>query len=257
MAFGGGSSGSAALTAHTHNASLAGDGGDLSETLTDMNGVALYSLITDNSAAVAANTAAIAAIAAVPSGLVAIWSGAIGSYPTGWALNSVGIPNKTVGLSQLTQTDGRGLWNGQPRTALGQQFNTGNLMVGKSPTSVTWYLYKTGSPTGTVYAYIKTSAGVIRETSSTTLNPATLTAGFGNQTANIFNFAGTTALSDGDMITVEYSGGSSGNEVGVTTDNTGAISDSVMRQYTGSWADISGEALTFTANYELAYIQKS
>lgn len=45
MAFGGGSSGSAALTAHTHNQTLAGDGGQLSETLTDMNGVTLFSLI--------------------------------------------------------------------------------------------------------------------------------------------------------------------------------------------------------------------
>ena len=48
MAFGGGSSGSAALTAHTHNQTLAGDGGDLSETLTDMNGVSLFSLIQDS-----------------------------------------------------------------------------------------------------------------------------------------------------------------------------------------------------------------
>jgi len=255
MAFGG-STASNTLP-HTHNETLINDGGQLSETLTDMNGVELFSLITDNSAAVAANTAAIAALAAVPSGLVAIWSGAIGSYPTGWALNSVGIPNKSLGLSQLTQTDGRGLYNGQPRTALGQQFNTGNLMVNKSPTSITWYLYKTGSPTGTVNAYIKTSAGVIRETSTTTLDPATLNAGSGNATANIFNFAGTTALATGDMITVEYSGGSAGNELGVRTDNTGAISDSVMRQFTGSWADVAGESLTFSAGYELAYIQKS
>jgi hypothetical protein len=64
MAFGGGSSGSAALTAHTHNQTLAGDGGDLSETLTDMNGVPLFSLITDNAAAVAANTVNIATNAA-------------------------------------------------------------------------------------------------------------------------------------------------------------------------------------------------
>jgi hypothetical protein len=62
LGFGGG--GVSKLTAHTHNSGLAGDGGDLSETLTDMNGVALYSLITDNAAAVAANTAAIAALEA-------------------------------------------------------------------------------------------------------------------------------------------------------------------------------------------------
>lgn len=76
MAFGGGSSGSAALTAHTHNETLAGDGGQLSQTLTDMNGVTLYSEITDNSAAVAANTANIAtntaAIAAIEAGICSV-----------------------------------------------------------------------------------------------------------------------------------------------------------------------------------------
>tara|TARA_R110000787_G_scaffold7095_2_gene24469 strand:+ start:166 stop:1026 length:861 start_codon:yes stop_codon:yes gene_type:complete len=76
MAFGGGSSGSAALTAHTHNQALAGDGGQLSQTLTDMNGVVLYSEITDNSAAVAANTVNItantAAIAAIEAGLCSV-----------------------------------------------------------------------------------------------------------------------------------------------------------------------------------------
>ena len=93
MAFGGGSSGSAALTNHTHNQSLSGDGGDLSETLTDMNGVALFSLITDNSAAVAANTvnitantAAIAAIAPIPTGVILMWSGAVAAIPAGWNL---------------------------------------------------------------------------------------------------------------------------------------------------------------------------
>ena len=68
--FSGGGSSTPETLAHTHNQALANDGGDLSETLTDMNGVALYSLITDNSAAVAANTVNIttnaAAIAAIP-----------------------------------------------------------------------------------------------------------------------------------------------------------------------------------------------
>jgi|TARA_R110002124_G_scaffold151869_1_gene318714 microcystin-dependent protein len=105
MAFGGGSSGSAGLTAHTHNATLAGDGGDLSETLTDMNGVSLYSLITDNSAAVAANTAAIALINStfnsVPSGAILIWSGAVVDIPSGWNLcdgnnGTINLSNKFV-----------------------------------------------------------------------------------------------------------------------------------------------------------------
>lgn len=44
MSFGG-SSASVTLP-HTHNQTLAGDGGQLSQLLTDMNGVTLYSLIT-------------------------------------------------------------------------------------------------------------------------------------------------------------------------------------------------------------------
>tara|TARA_R110000824_G_scaffold393198_1_gene592049 strand:+ start:71 stop:700 length:630 start_codon:yes stop_codon:yes gene_type:complete len=103
MAFGGGGSSSSELTAHTHNESLAGDGGQLSQTLTDMNGVTLYSEITDNSAAVAANTAAIAvntaAIAAidlVPTGAIIMWSGSVVSIPAGW--NICDGTNGTINL---------------------------------------------------------------------------------------------------------------------------------------------------------------
>ena len=68
MAFGGSSS--SATLPHTHNQTLANDGGQLSQTLTDMNGVTLYSLITGavdpqtaiNTADIATNTAAIAAL---------------------------------------------------------------------------------------------------------------------------------------------------------------------------------------------------
>ena len=45
MAFGGGGSSTPETLSHTHNQTLAGDGGQLSQTLTDMNGVTLYSLI--------------------------------------------------------------------------------------------------------------------------------------------------------------------------------------------------------------------
>ena len=58
MSFGGSSS--SFTLPHTHNNALTNDGGALSQTLTFMGGVTLYSLITDNTAAVAANTAAIA-----------------------------------------------------------------------------------------------------------------------------------------------------------------------------------------------------
>ena len=74
MAFGGSTSSN--TLPHTHNQTLINDGGQLSQTLTDMNGVTLYSLITDNTAAVAANTANIAtntaSIAAIESGICSV-----------------------------------------------------------------------------------------------------------------------------------------------------------------------------------------
>ena len=118
MAFGGGGSASAELTAHTHNESLAGDGGQLSQTLTDMNGVTLYSEITDNSAAVAANTAAIAvntaaiaAIAAIPVGVILMWSGAVAAIPAGWNLcdgtnGTIDLGNKFIRSGTSVGTTG-------------------------------------------------------------------------------------------------------------------------------------------------------
>ena len=114
MAFGGGGSSTPETIPHTHNAALSGDGGDLSETLTDMNGVALYSLITDNSAAVAANTvdiaantAAIAAIASVPSGVILMWSGLLSAIPSGWVLcdGTGGTPNLIAKFIRGVATD--------------------------------------------------------------------------------------------------------------------------------------------------------
>ena len=74
MTFGGSTSSN--TLPHTHNQSLTNDGGELSTTLTDMGGVTLYSLITDNTAAVAANTANIAtntaSIAAIEAGICSV-----------------------------------------------------------------------------------------------------------------------------------------------------------------------------------------
>ena len=112
MGFGG--STSANTKPHTHNQSLQDDGGDLSETLTDMNGVELYSLITDNSAAVAANTAAIAvntaaiaAIEGVPTGTIVMWSGLLSAIPSGWVLcdGTGGTPNLIATFIRGVSTD--------------------------------------------------------------------------------------------------------------------------------------------------------
>jgi len=67
LAFGGGGSSTPETIPHTHNQALAGDGGQLSETLTDMNGVQLIDYF-------------------LPPGVICMWSGTLATIPTGWAL---------------------------------------------------------------------------------------------------------------------------------------------------------------------------
>lgn len=263
MAFGG--STSANTKPHTHNQTLQNDGGDLSETLTDMNGVALYSLITDNTAAVAANTvniatntAAIAAIGEVPSGGVITYT--LSGIPAGWTL----YEDIASTISQTTQDRGRDINTGtgsSDRNQMGQQFNTGSLLVGKNPETVTWYMYKDGSPTGTIYAYITDSLGAIRETSTTTLDPSTLPTGDTNAIGKDFTFTGNTILAAGDMITIQYTVYSSGNTVGIKCKNTGVVANEAFRQNNqpsaGLWSSIANEAATYDVTWALKYIRKT
>jgi|TARA_R110000824_G_scaffold351897_1_gene538911 hypothetical protein len=258
LGFGGG--GVSKLTAHTHNETLAGDGGQLSQALTDMNGVTLYSEITDNSAAVAVNTAAIAvntaaiaAIGEVPSGAVIIWTNSIASIPAGYTFYQDIQSNN----SQLTENDNRQIFNGQPRTEIGQQFNTGSESIGKRPTKVTWYMFSSGSPTGSAFAYITDSSGVARETSSTTLDVSTLPTGAVNSIAVEFTFAGTTTIAASDMIVIKYTGGDNSNTVDVATSNSAAVANEILRLYTGTWANVTGEAAAYTVAWDFAYILKS
>ena len=143
--------------------------------------------------------------------------------------------------SQTSTNDARSLKSGS-RNKLGQQFNTGHALVGEKPKSVTWFLYKSGSPPNNVTAYIKNSSGTIRETSSTTLVADSLT---GNEQPKEFTFAGTTTLATGDMITVEYNSGDNSNAVNAKTNDASAVTNSVLREYTSSWSNISGQALKF------------
>jgi len=254
----GGSSTSVTLP-HTHNQTLAADGGQLSQTLTDMGGVVLYSEITDNSAAVAANTAAIAAIAGVPSGLVTYWAG--GANPSGWVDAAI-----EGSLSNTTQTGGQPVGaSPNDRSIIGQQWNTGNDVVGNNPNKMTWYLYKEGSPTGTVYARITNSTGTAIETSTTTLDPSTLGSDSASATAVEFTFTGNTTITNGDMLTIEYNAGDTSNRIFVRANETAALSNSVYRMYRNSlaiWQTISAtESATCIVNWgdfnSSSYIEKS
>jgi microcystin-dependent protein len=85
MSFGGNSS--SFTLPHTHNNSLANDGGALSQTLTFMGGVTLYSLITAADPQTATNTAAIATNA----GLIATNTTAIAANATAIAANTANL----------------------------------------------------------------------------------------------------------------------------------------------------------------------
>lgn len=88
MSFGGSSS--SATLPHTHNQTLANDGGQLSQTLTDMNGVTLYSLITG---AVDPQTA--------------INTGNIATNTTNIATNTSNIATNVTAISGLTANKGK------------------------------------------------------------------------------------------------------------------------------------------------------
>ena len=147
--------------------------------------------------------------------------------------------------SQTSTNDARSLKAGN-RNKIGQQFNTDHVLVGQAPTKATFYLSKGGSPPNNVTAYIRNSSGTLRETSTTTIVANNLT---GSAVATDFTFAGTTTLATGDMITVEYNSGDNTHYVNAWTNNLSAVTNSVLRGYTSSWSDISGEALKFIVYY--------
>ncbi len=95
MSFGGSSS--SATLPHTHNQTLANDGGQLSQTLTDMNGVTLYSLITG---AVDPQTAINTAAIATNTGNIATNAGDIATNVAAIAANGVLIAANTADLGK-------------------------------------------------------------------------------------------------------------------------------------------------------------
>jgi|TARA_R110002096_G_scaffold1813_2_gene9492 hypothetical protein len=107
MSFGGSSS--SFTLPHTHNQTLANDGGTLSQTLTDMGAVTLFSLIsgaTDPQTAI--NTAAIATNAgniATNTGNIATNAGNIATNVAAIAANTVLINANTANLGKWSATN--------------------------------------------------------------------------------------------------------------------------------------------------------
>jgi len=95
------------------------------------------------------------------------------------------------------------------RQELAQQFNAGHVLVGENISSVSWWLKRSGSATGTIRSYIRQADGTEIQESSTTVDASTIPV---TSTEYAFAFP-ETALSATDMITV------SGTDVATTSVN--------------------------------------
>jgi len=105
-------------------------------------------------------------------------------------------------FDQLLTNDAKGLEDA-PRQELAQQFNAGHVLVGQDICHASWFFkIGSGSPTGTIRAFIRQSDGTLIQESSDTLDAATVT---GVTAEYSFAFPDVT-LSAGDMITISAAG---------------------------------------------------
>ena len=100
---------------------------------------------------------------------------------------------------------------------IGVKFTSGSAYLAKTVDRVSFWLKKTGSPTGTASIVIRNSAGTIKETIGT-LDVSTLTGSFA-----WYDFSSSTSatvLETDDRIEIIFTGGSGGNLVDVGFDTT-------------------------------------
>lgn len=254
MAFGG--SVSVTTLPHTHNQSLTDDGGQLSETLTDMNGVTLYSLITGAGAGTETHefTSAETWTPTAQTGIMNILidtttmtSGIVNitidgvltdSINTATTLNRLYDPSSSITIETtapppllLEQTLGGTDETFSDVNRVGQQFVTGSSLIGETITKVLVRLkIKTGSPTGTITCTVRDSADTIKLTLGTSA-ATSLTGSF--QDVEYENLTGVT-IADQDKVCIEYPM-SLTNNISVEVHNSDVLAYSTEWYYTSSW----------------------
>ena len=136
--------------------------------------------------------------------------------------------------------ESRTLNNGQ-RTILSQKFDSGNSLIGTEITQLVVQCRKdSGSPTGTLYAYIYADSDDSnpKATSPTTYDASTFPSS-GSHEYIVFNFPATT-IAVNDSVALKFEGGSSGNQLNFKTINNSNVANETFRQKNGgSWSDIS------------------
>lgn len=158
----------------------------------------------------------------------------------------------TAAVAEIAQTNTNGgsdssaMWaSGLTRIGIKCETASSSLLT-VQPITFKVYLKKVLSPTGNITCRIRNGADTTtRETSSTTLDSATLTTSYVEYT---FDFAGTTSLAENDRIELLYTGGDSSNYVVMELDtgNNFDGTDTVFTSFSGSYTDTSGTDARFT-----------
>ena len=172
--------------------------------------------------------------------------------------------NHTHPNGQDNRTMGTG---SNQRERVGQKFtNASHPLIGKSPTKVTFWAHEDGTASGTIGCQIIDSDyTTVRETSSTTINPAS--PRFKDQsdgwTKMEFTFAGTTELEVNDSIVITGSSlagigvNCHSNECDVLNADTDAHAQTVMRLSTGTWSSPMVGATNSDMKYIVEYDESS
>lgn len=168
----------------------------------------------------------------------------IGDYssPTGATATSNGtVPGVTL-ATQSTSDTTRGITNGIFSRS-GIKLGASSALIGNVLTKATFYLSKTGSPTGTLTCRIRDS-GDAEVLVLGTKDVSTLT---GSATATEFeNLTGRT-LASGDKILLEYTGGDASNYVDAQINTAGGYdtTNTFETRYNGSYTDATGQDFKF------------
>ena len=261
MAFGG-STASNTLP-HTHNQTLINDGGQSSATLTDMNGVTVFSLIngasgTETHEFTTAETwtptdqsgimKVLVDTTLMSGGAVNITIDGVLSETITTATSNVRIYNPTtsitiqtaaslvapVVLEQLTEGWKEAFTD---TSRVGQEFTTGSALIGETITKVLVRIMKEpgGTPTGTITCLVRDSSDNIKLTLGTS-NASALTSSY--QDFEYENLTGVT-IADQDKVCIEFAANLT-DTIRVSVINSDVLANSstwYYNPYTAVWTD--------------------
>lgn len=116
--------------------------------------------------------------------------------------------------------------------------NSGSDLIGKSPTKISFWIRKIGSPTGTATACIRKKSDLTSKKVFGTIDVSTITSATGGA-EYFFTNTSPYVIQQDDIVLIEYSGGSTGNRIEIPDTTTNVFDvDSYKTYLTGSvWTD--------------------